>query len=102
MIPEVIDRGPVRWHIDYQCIRGGIIRMLMYKNRLSFVKRFIFARDEDFELAQRILRDKVYRILYMKDEGHPQIYRIANYAIDATEVTEVSREEFDHIFETLT
>jgi len=102
MIPEVIDRGPIRWYTYHQGIRGGCVRLLIWKNRLSFVKSFSFATDEDYDLAIRILSNKIDRILHMKHEKHPQIYRLANYTIDASDVIEVTKEEFNNAFETLT
>ena len=102
MIPEVIDRGPIRWYTYWQGICGGCVRLLIWKNRLTFVKTFTFATDEDFDLACRILREKHMRILHMKHENHPQIYRMANYAVDASDVVEVTKEEFNYAFETLT
>ena len=102
MIPEVIDRGPIRWYKYHHGIKGGAFRLLIWKNRLSFVKTFAFWNDEDFNVAQRILQDKVARILYMKHEGKPEIYRLANYTLDATDVIEVTEEEFNSAFETLT
>lgn len=101
MIPECIDRGPIRWYTYHRGIRGGIVRLLIYKNRLSFVKNFYFLDNEDYNLALRILKDKVARILHMKNEKYPQIYRLANYTLDATDVIEVTPAEFDNIFQTL-
>ncbi|MFW6121277.1 MAG: hypothetical protein ACOC80_10335 [Petrotogales bacterium] len=98
---EVIERGPLRWYIYHRGIRGGVVRCLIYKNRLNFIKQFTFATDEDYNIAMKILREKAARILYMKAEGHPQIYRLANYAIDATEVEEVTEKEFNYFFENL-
>lgn len=92
---EVVERGIVKWKVYFTGIRGGIIKLYIRKNRVSFVKIFALRNTEDFETALRICKDKVARILHMKNGRCTDLARIANYCIDATSVEEMTKEEED-------
>lgn len=92
---EVIERGPVKWAIEYEGIRGGAISLHICKNRTSFVKRFILIDNESFNIAIRICKEKVAQILHLKNQVHTDLARIANYCIDSTSVEEMTTEERD-------
>lgn len=86
MIPPTKERGPLRWEIIFNGIRGGIIRIHVTKNNVSFYKKFIFRCDESFCTAIKILDDKVFRILHLKNNKDPKLGRLAEYAIESTVV----------------
>ena len=94
MITETTERGPLRWKINRIGIRGGIIRLKVNRNRMSFVKKFIFNDDETFNTAIKILRNKVTRVLHYKNEKNIYLGQVAQYAIDATEVIESQEDLF--------
>ena len=62
--------------------------MLVSRNRMSFVKKYIFKNDESFETAINILRNKVTRILHLRNDRVPALGKIANYALESTDIVE--------------
>jgi len=92
---EVVDRRIVKWMVDYNGIRGGVILLFIVKNRTSFVKRFVLKDNESFETAIRICKEKVSQILHLKNSVNTNLARIANYCIDSTSVEEITTEERD-------
>jgi hypothetical protein len=99
MISEVNERGPIFWYSYHQGIRGGVLKLLIYKNRMSFVKLFSFCTNDKFNLSVKILTDNYSRILHMKNHTNPQIGRLASYAVDATKIQQVSKKDFDTMFD---
>jgi hypothetical protein len=93
MIPETKERGPLYWRVSHNGIRGGIIETQIHKNRMAFVKKFMFNDNESFDIAKKICQDKVTRILHFKNERHPYIGRLAKYCLEATIVE--PRETFE-------
>jgi len=92
-IPKASERGKLGWRLLFHGMNGGVIQLLVNKNRTNFKKRIIFNKDEELELAVKVLRDRKETILRLKDRHHPEVARIAQYAIDATEITELQDEE---------
>lgn len=92
---ETKERGLVKWQIlqTWNGIRGGIIRLHIEKNRISFYKIFRFNNNEDFETAQKICKDKVSRILHFKNRLNTELARLATYCIEATSVEEMKDED---------
>lgn len=88
MIPETKVAGPLRWQVIWTGIRGGVIKLHIVKNRVSFVKKFVLKDKETFETAQKICREKVPRILHLKNHIYPDLALIANYCLEATSVEE--------------
>jgi len=87
---ETIVRGPVQWKVKYEGIRGGAIELHVVKNRVSFVKIIRLKKSEDFDTSLKICREKVSRILHIKNHKNPDLFRLANYCIDATSVEEMT------------
>ena len=73
MINETKERGPLFWKIKWIGINGGIIRIKVYRNRISFVKSLHFNDDISFNTAKEIIRDKVKRVLHFKNQLHPNL-----------------------------
>jgi len=92
---EAVERGIVRWRVNYTGLRGGIIELYIRKNRVSFVKKFVLRNNETFETALKICKEKVFRILHMKNGVCTDLARIANYCIDSYSVEEMTLEERD-------
>ena len=67
MIPITHKRGPLKWKVEFTGIRGGFIKARIEKNNISFCKKFMFRSDDSFDTAIRILDDKVFRILHLKN-----------------------------------
>ena len=88
MINESEYVGRIWWQVSWTGLRGGVIKMLIYRERISFVKKFAFTDDESFNIAKRILGDKVAQILHLKNDKNYNLSRIAQYAIDAKEIIE--------------
>jgi hypothetical protein len=78
----------IRWKICWTGIRGGAVLVHISKNRVAFIKRFVLKDNYSFETAQRILKDKVARILHLKNNVYPDLARLASYCIEATSVEE--------------
>jgi len=92
MISETEFMGPMWWKISWEGIRGGLIKIKVHRNRISFVKTFHFNENETFETAIKILRNKVTRILHYKNQKHTYLGMLAQYAIDATEIIETEED----------
>jgi hypothetical protein len=88
MIETAKERGPLFWKIKWIGIKGGIIRIKVYRNRLSFVKSFHFNDDVSFNIAKEIINDKVKRILHFKNQLNPNLGTLAQYCLDANEIIE--------------
>ena len=69
MISELDQAGPIWWRIIWAGIRGGIIEVKIHRNRISWVKKFMFNDDESFETAIKILKNKVTRVLHYKTKN---------------------------------
>ena len=90
---ETVERGIVKWKTVFTGIRGGDIQLHIVKNRVSFIKIFRLRNDDDFNTALRICKDKVARILHMKNGRNNDLARIANYCLDSTSVEEMKEDD---------
>jgi len=90
MIRRAETRGELLWRPLFTGSRGGVVQLFINKNRIRFTKRIPLRNNEDFESAMKILRDKVYCIVHLKNKKNPDLARIAQYVIDATNVVEIT------------
>jgi len=88
MINESEYVGRIWWQVCWTGLRGGVIKILIYRERISFVKKYTFADDESFNIAKRIMRDRVAQILHLKNDKNSKLSQLAQYAIDAKEIIE--------------
>lgn len=90
---EIVERGIIKWTVEYEGIRGGAVSLYITKNRTSFIKRFILSDNEDFNTALKICKERVSQILHLKNPVNSALARIANYCIDSTSVEEMTTDE---------
>lgn len=95
MIPKTNVRGPFKWKVEFAGIRGGVIKARIEKNNISFCKKFMFRSEDSFDTAIRILEDKVFRILHLKNNEDPELGRLAEYAIESTVVEKMKDVQCD-------
>jgi hypothetical protein len=98
---DFIEMGPIKWIAYPSGIKGGYIKLHIIKNRTSFVKKFTFNQNEEYELAQKICKEKVSQILHLKNQKNPNLSIIANYCLNSTSIEEIiikERKDLINIF----